>query len=103
MQILESKIERQCKLLAKEHGCLLLKIEKQRGWPDRLLVCPNGSMMFLEFKRPGGSLSPLQSHTFDVLRSMNVSVEEVDNQILFLALLQSRGVPMSTKKEASSG
>ena len=99
MQILESILERKCKQIAKKHDCILLKLEGQRSWPDRLLLTPHGTMMFLEFKREGGQLSPLQRHTLEVLRSMNFLAEEVDNPTLFLALLRSLGVHTSIKNE----
>jgi hypothetical protein len=85
---LESSIERKCVTIARKHGCLLLKIEKQRGWPDRILLAPSGQICFIEFKKPGESLMPLQKHIQQELRLMNFMSEEVDNFSLFLQLVQ---------------
>lgn len=32
----------------------------ESGVPDRILILPKGRVMFLEFKKPGGRLSPRQ-------------------------------------------
>jgi hypothetical protein len=34
-------------------------LNSQRGWPD-LLALRNGQAVFIEVKRPGGQLAPLQ-------------------------------------------
>ena len=88
MQVLESSIERAAVKYARSWKCILLKIEGQMGWPDRLLLCPNGTSMFIEFKRPGESLRPLQKHIQMTLRGMQFRAEEVDNLELFKTLLQ---------------
>ena len=87
MPILESDIERKCVNIAERHGCILLKIEKRMGWADRILLTPNGKIMFIEFKKPGNSLMPMQKHIQQMVRTMGFSYEEVDNFSLFLTLL----------------
>lgn len=97
----EIALEQACKKMAEAHGCLLLKIQGARGYPDRLLLRPNGTSTFIEFKRPGGSLHPLQKHIMKVLRTKKFQVEEVDNKELFMNLLKdtspANGSPQSTK------
>jgi len=99
----ESDLEQTCRKLAEIHGCLLLKIQGARGYPDRLLLRPNGTSTFIEFKRPGSSLRALQKHVMSLLRSKHFQVEEVDNRELFLSiLLDSRhqsGSPRNIKNE----
>ena len=96
----EASIERACVHKAKEAGCLLLKQTGQKGMPDRLLLVPGGQSMFIEFKRPGGQLSPIQRHMAASLRTLGFQVEEVDSVMLFCQLL---GSLTGTKSEASSG
>jgi hypothetical protein len=110
MPVLESSIERRCVEIAENNGCLLLKIEKRRGWPDRMLMAPNGKLMFIEFKKVGSSLMPMQKYVHEQLRTMNFSIEEVDNYTLFLALIHrlkgsslSSGSPKLFKKEVQNG
>jgi len=103
MHVLESAIERKCKKLAEEHGCILLKIQGTKGFPDRLLIGPHGQMMWFEFKREGETMRPLQKEIQLKLTRMGHSVQEVDNPILFLALLQKLGLPTPIKKGVSNG
>ena len=103
MQVLESNIERRCVKLADDNGCTLLKLQGTMGWPDRLLLRPNGTSMFIEFKRPGESLKPMQKHIQKKLREMHFQAEEVDSSQLFLRFLldskQPVGSPQSTRSE----
>jgi len=89
----ESAIEQRCKTIAEKHGCFLLKVEKRKGWPDRMLLCPNGMMAWIEFKRPGENLSKFQEHIHDQLTLMHFRVHTVDNYSEFLtALLYLKGL-----------
>ena len=83
----ESIIEQQCVRLAEKHGCLLIKQTGMKGLPDRLLLSPNGSSMWIEFKAPGQSLKPLQLHWQKKLRAMGQEAEEVDSVQLFRTFL----------------
>jgi hypothetical protein len=104
MQVLESEIERKCTTIAAKHRCILLKVEKRKGWPDRILMCPNGQMAWLEFKRPGEMPTKFQEHIHQELRAMNFRVYVVDNYSEFMtALLLLKGLdhppgsPLTTK------
>lgn len=90
MSILESSVERRCAAYATKHGCVLLKLIKRTHWPDRLCVLPNGQSFYVEFKRPGGEMSPGQRHIQELLNSMGHACFEVDNRHLFERLLQER-------------
>ena len=98
MQILESKIERDCKLIAENYGCILLKIQGVKGFPDRLLVGPHGQIMWMEFKKEGGTMSPIQKHIQMKMMRMGHRVEEVDSKQLFMGLLQNLGISTPVKK-----
>lgn len=52
-------------------GCRLSKKVGTRGWPDRLFLCPDGAVFWVEFKAPGGSLSKLQEHIIAQMRDMH--------------------------------
>lgn len=86
---------------AEKTGCKLLKIQGSKGWPDRLLLAPNGHMMFLEFKREGEGPRPLQAEILRQLQEMNFMAEQVDNLELFkrftMHLLQKPGNPTNTR------
>ena len=58
----ESDIERACLALAKAKGGRMPKWVSPgySGVPDRILLLPNLPPVFVEFKKPGGILSPLQ-------------------------------------------
>lgn len=78
MSILEVDLEQSCRLLAEKHGCKLLKLQKVKGWPDRLLIAPAGRMFFMEFKKEGGgTVSAFQEHVLQQLRAMGYKAEVV--------------------------
>jgi len=61
---LESSIQRSVIEYAKKRGCLTKKLSVQgsmgnTGWPDYMIMRA-GRLFFMEFKRPGGKLTPLQ-------------------------------------------
>lgn len=46
----------------------------RRGWPDRILLGPNAIVFFIEFKRVGEELEPLQAHIRDVIQDLGFTV-----------------------------
>jgi hypothetical protein len=58
---MEQEIEQACKRIAENVGAILLKLQGQKGWPDRLLLY-SGRVAFIEFKSPDEMPSPLQQH-----------------------------------------
>jgi hypothetical protein len=95
MQVLalEGEFEKKCRAIAEKHECILLKVEKRKGWPDRLLLCPNGQMAWMEFKRVGEKPTAFQEHIHETLRRMNFRVYVVENYSQFLtALLHLKGL-----------
>jgi hypothetical protein len=85
----ESVIEQKCKAIAEKHKCFLLKVEKRKGWPDRMLLAPNGQMAWVEFKRPGEAPTKMQEHIHDLLRQMNFRVYVAENYSEFLSIVTS--------------
>lgn len=60
----ESTIEKQCRLHIQRlyRGELMKWVSPgNAGVPDRILFLPNGVVAFIEFKRPGEELEPLQA------------------------------------------
>jgi len=79
--ILEKDIEAKVVKYAKELGCLVRKLSGLgfAAWPDRLFILPNGRHVYIEFKRPGGKLSPGQSAMVDDLARRGIEVFVVDD------------------------
>jgi len=105
----ESEIEFQCRVIAEREQCKLLKIQGVKGWPDRVLLTPNGNVAFLEFKTPDGQLSPLQVHHMTQLREMNFPIfvprskEQFLNIMSLMLSLPKAGNLGRIKYEASIG
>lgn len=67
--MLEKDIEKRvCQWVEKEGGIALkIKLDSQRGFPDRLIILPD-MVLFVELKKPKtGKKSPHQSTWLDVL------------------------------------
>jgi VRR-NUC domain len=66
----ESKLKRDCKKIAKEHGCFLYPVafKGRKGFPDQALLCPAQAWVLVEYKAPGGRLSQHQISTIIDLR-----------------------------------
>jgi len=59
--MLEKSIERQILNWCKKQGWLNLKLGGPKGFPDRSVILPNGRIVFLEVKKPGGVVSHHQN------------------------------------------
>lgn len=44
------------------------------GMPDRIVILPEGRIVFVEMKAPGGVLSPIQAVTIDRLQQLGHEV-----------------------------
>jgi hypothetical protein len=88
---MEHYTEQHCRGLAKQHGCILLKLSPfgMAGIPDRILLAPGGRLMFIEFKAPGRYLKPLQRWWREELTRMGFRVEICRATVEFHALLDS--------------
>lgn len=78
----ESAVETAIRKHAELKGCVFLKLAPvpgSNGKPDRLVLAPGGKAMFLELKKPGEKLEPLQEWWQRRLRSMGHVSEWCDN------------------------
>jgi hypothetical protein len=75
---LEGYFSKQCK----KYGLLTLKLNVrfQRGWPDRIVPLENGEVLWVELKRPGGVLSPMQEKVHDELMARGHKVFVIDSK-----------------------
>jgi Holliday junction resolvase len=59
---------------AQSQGCAVIRLSFARGvtvgWPDILLLCPNGISLFVEVKRKGQQPSEIQRHRLKVLHEL---------------------------------
>lgn len=86
----ERQIESYLRRRVLEHGGLCYKwvCPGQRGAPDRIVIFPDGRIVFTELKAEGGRLSPLQiaMHKRLAARGCNVCVlwskQDVDTMLL---------------------
>jgi hypothetical protein len=77
----EKDLERKCRALAERCGGELLKFRSpgNKGVPDRILLLPRGHIIFIEFKRPGGLLKPLQRRWQKRLRELGQMAIVIDS------------------------
>ena len=75
---LEGYFARQCK----KKGLMTLKLNVRfsRGWPDRIVVLKDGKVMWVELKRPGAKLSPLQIKVHFELNKWHQEVYVIDSK-----------------------
>lgn len=80
----EASIQRAVTTFAKELGCITIKQTGFKGfgtagWPDYLFLTPRGRAFFIEFKRLGCVMTPLQSERAKELGLNRIKVYVVDN------------------------
>lgn len=77
----EKEVEKYLIRQVRKSGGLCLKFISP-GWsgaPDRVCLWPKGRVKFVEVKRPGAKLRPLQEIRAEELREMGFDVELVDS------------------------
>ena len=80
MERLESDIQRQIAQAMTKSGWLVVKLIQTNwnGIPD-LMCIRKGVIIFLEVKRPGKELEPLQEHRIKTLNAIGVHARRVDS------------------------
>lgn len=73
---LEKQIENEFVAYASKHNAKVVKFIDQAmtGAPDRIVLCPGGKIFFIEFKKPGGTISLKQDLYHRVLHSLGFYV-----------------------------
>lgn len=64
-----------------------------RGVPDRIVILPGGFSCFVEMKKPGESLEPLQLEIHKKIQGLKYPVYVVDSSeslIIFIQILKSK-------------
>ena len=49
------------------------------GWPDRIIILPDGKIAFAELKAPGEKPRPIQLHRHKKLRQLGMAVYVIDH------------------------
>lgn len=79
--MLESVIELRLKKRVEMLGGLALKMDSMSwaGAPDRLILLPNGQVVFVELKAPGKKPRPIQIKRHEQLRAIGFEVIIIDS------------------------
>lgn len=83
----EHKLENECKIIARKHGCLVWKNHPDglKGIPDLSVLTNKGVFMFVELKTTHGKLSPEQKtwrETFPNIFHIIRNTQEFEQLIL---------------------
>lgn len=84
---LEKNLETACKRIADKEGAVWLKIERRKGWPDRILMV-RGLYCWCELKTARGKLSPMQVYVHNLLRYAGARVTVVRSAARLKRLIQ---------------
>lgn len=92
MRVLESDIERKAVAMIMNRlsvVCVKLTTPGETGYPDRLVVLPNGRVLWMEFKRPGELPRPKQSYIHEQLRKLGHHVEVCDDAVKAFEIVEA--------------
>lgn len=75
----EREVEKQLIDKVKKRGGLCEKwVSGSVGWPDRIVILPDGKVGFVEVKRPGKKPRGIQVHRHEKLRKLGMKVYVID-------------------------
>lgn len=86
----EAEVERYLVAQVTRLGGECLKNTGQAGVPDRLVLLPGGSMVFIEVKRLGERPSRLQKRFLDRMHRLQIPVAAVDSRDAVDRVLRER-------------
>jgi hypothetical protein len=80
--MLEKQVERYLVNEVNRRGGLCMKFVSpgNAGVPDRIIVLPGGKVGFVEVKRPGGVIRPLQQYMLGKLERLGCEVAVLDSR-----------------------
>jgi len=89
MSKLEKDVEAKVKKWCDKHDVLYIKFTPfgSRGWPDRIVIFPNGVHIWLELKRRGKVPRKIQTYRMNQLNARRVRAvwsDDADNCITYL-------------------
>lgn len=88
----EKTIEAYLRRLCKENGWLCLKMRPvEVGYPDRLIVMPNGRTAWVEVKTTGKKPRPIQARRMEELQRMDHSVWVADTRKTVEEIIKTLG------------
>lgn len=99
--MLEREIEKRFGAMLRKQGCLFLKFVSPGniGVPDRIVICPDGRLYFVELKTEHGKVSEAQKKMIRELRMHGQAalvLRGMDECVEFAELLKRRlGVPIT--------
>lgn len=73
------RVKDQCWRLGLVHIRQSFRPGVSAGWPDSLIIGPNGGTMFAELKRPGKPLAPLQAERARQIQAMGHHYAKIDS------------------------
>lgn len=84
MPVLEASIQRAVVKYARDRGVVAIKMSTSgprgaAGWLDFLFLYPTRRCLWIEFKRPGGRVTPLQAKRIEQLRGLGWEPHVVDD------------------------
>lgn len=76
----EKQIENKLSMAVKKRGGLCEKWNSgTAGWPDRIIIMPDGKIAFAELKAPGKKPRPLQTARHKALTKLGFRVYVIDS------------------------
>ena len=87
----ESKVEGDCRDYARDRDCFLLKLASAFfvGIPDRMIIGPNKTSFFIEFKKVGKKPSKRQKFVHKLFRDLGFPVYVIDEYKNFKEILDA--------------
>jgi hypothetical protein len=90
----ETKVKNAWLKAAKQLGLEVIRLSFSRGatvgWPDNLFLVPGGLPLFLEFKAPGKTPTPMQTYRATLLWELGYDIRWTDSADAARAFLASR-------------
>lgn len=103
--MLEKELETKFRVKIKKAGGLALKFVSpgKAGVPDRMVLAPPGRIFFVEMKRPGGKLRPLQKKVLADLRKLGFYACVIDSEDGIRDFLHMLQDPLAVSAEYQAG